>query len=144
MKSYKSLKLTKGELLSCDDNHSWKIGKWYEENSTLNYSVGFHANENLINALRVGCGDVIALVECDGDHIASGDGQRWQRMRILEAYRWTRLDSVSLAIFCAEFVINLFEKRYPEDKRPRLAIDAARRYRYCFDASSVKSWKLPS
>ena len=34
--------------------------------------------------------------------------------------------SVDLAIFCAESVLPIFEKRYPGDVRPRMAIEAAR------------------
>ena len=34
---------------------------------------------------------------------------------------------VAYAIFAAEQVIDLYEKKYPEDKRPRQAIEAARR-----------------
>jgi hypothetical protein len=36
--------------------------------------------------------------------------------------------SVEFAVGCAENVLNLFESKYPEDKRPRNAIDAAKRY----------------
>lgn len=34
--------------------------------------------------------------------------------------------SVKIAIFAAEKVIDIFEKKYPEDKRPRQAIEAAK------------------
>ena len=33
---------------------------------------------------------------------------------------------VSYAVFAAEQVINIFEKKYPEDKRPRIAIEKAK------------------
>jgi hypothetical protein len=36
--------------------------------------------------------------------------------------------SIQFAVGCAEHVLNLFESKYPEDKRPRNAIDAAKRY----------------
>lgn len=32
------------------------------------------------------------------------------------------------AISCAEHVLPIFEKKYPEDRRPRTAIDAAKKY----------------
>ena len=47
-------------------------------------------------------------------------------MRIVEAYSWTKKDSVALAIFSAELCLKEFEKLYPDDKRPREAIEAAR------------------
>lgn len=49
-------------------------------------------------------------------------------MRIVKAYKWTPQDSVKLAIYSAELVIDIFEKQYPDDKRPRLAIEAAKAY----------------
>ncbi|MFA5323335.1 MAG: putative immunity protein, partial [Smithella sp.] len=36
--------------------------------------------------------------------------------------------NVKFAIFAAEQVIEIFEKKYPEDKRPREAIEAAKKY----------------
>jgi hypothetical protein len=38
----------------------------------------------------------------------------------------TRKQKVQYAVFAAEQVINLFEKKYPDDKRPRKAIEAAK------------------
>jgi hypothetical protein len=35
---------------------------------------------------------------------------------------------VRLAVVCAQSVLDIYEKKYPDDKRPRLAIDAAIRY----------------
>jgi hypothetical protein len=37
-------------------------------------------------------------------------------------------DNIRYAIFAAEQVIHIFDKQYPEDKRPRNAIDAAKKY----------------
>jgi len=34
---------------------------------------------------------------------------------------------VSYAIFAAEQVLDIYEKQYPDDKRPRQAIDAAKK-----------------
>ena len=39
-----------------------------------------------------------------------------------------RLDKIRYAIFSAECVIDIFEKKYPGDERPRKAIEAAKRY----------------
>lgn len=35
---------------------------------------------------------------------------------------------IRFAVYCAEKVLHLFEKEYPDDKRPRQAIQAAKRY----------------
>ncbi len=37
-------------------------------------------------------------------------------------------DKIRYAIFAAELVLDIFEKEFPEDKRPRNAIEAAREY----------------
>jgi hypothetical protein len=39
-----------------------------------------------------------------------------------------KLDRVRYAVFAAEQVINIFEKKYPNDNRPRMAIEAAKNY----------------
>lgn len=40
----------------------------------------------------------------------------------------TKKQKVQYAIFAAEQVLSIFEKKYPEDKRPRLAIKAAKNW----------------
>jgi len=49
------------------------------------------------------------------------DWANWLIVRILN-----RKDKIRFAIFAAEQVLELFEKKYPEDKRPRQAIEAAK------------------
>ena len=46
----------------------------------------------------------------------------WFIVRVME-YR----DYVSYAVYTAEQVIDIFEKKYPDDKRPRQAIEAAKK-----------------
>ena len=38
----------------------------------------------------------------------------------------TKPQSVTVAVMCAEHVLDIFEKKYPGDKRPRQAIDVAK------------------
>src|SRR5574343_68873 len=47
-------------------------------------------------------------------------------MRVLRAWAWSKEDSVALAVYAAELVIHIYEERYPDDKRPRQAIEAAK------------------
>jgi hypothetical protein len=49
------------------------------------------------------------------------DWANWLVARLLG-----RKDKIRYAIFAAEQVIGMYEKQYPDDKRPRLAIEAAR------------------
>lgn len=60
--------------------------------------------------------------------IEQDDKQCWEEMRIVKKVNWNKKDSVSLAIYAAELVIDNFEIRYPNDKRPREAIEAAKRW----------------
>ena len=49
-----------------------------------------------------------------------------------------RKQKMAHAIFAAEQVLDIFEKKYPEDKRPRKAIDAARK---CLEADTASNRK---
>ena len=49
-------------------------------------------------------------------------------MKVVKAYKWQKKDSVELAIYAAELVIDTYEKEYPNDDRPRKAIEAAKTY----------------
>ena len=49
------------------------------------------------------------------------DWANWLITRIM-----TRPQYMAYAIFSAEKVLGIFEKKYPNDKRPRLAIEAAK------------------
>ena len=110
-------------------SNDFKFAKniWYKVDSSLVIcSNGFHASENIINAMNfVNCG-WIAKVEVRGESIIQYDKQCWSEMRIIEWHKWTKKDSISLAIYAAELVLNNFEKKYPDDKRPREAIGAAK------------------
>ena len=46
----------------------------------------------------------------------------WFVSRILD-----RKDRMRFSVFCAEQVLDIFEKKFPDDKRPRLAIEAAKK-----------------
>ena len=50
------------------------------------------------------------------------DWANWLIVRIME-----RPQYLAYAVFAAERVLNIFEQAHPEDKRPRMAIEAARR-----------------
>ena len=115
-------------MKSSNGKIKWKVGKWFKENDISICNKGFHASENPIHAMGfVNCG-VLAKVEVRGKSIIQDDKQCWSEMRIVKAYQWTKEDSVSLAIFAAELVIDIYEKKYPKDDRPRKAIEAAKEW----------------
>jgi len=108
--------------------HKFIKGKWYKIKGKLDICKnGFHASENIIDAIRyVNC-FWLAKVEVRGKSKIGSDKQCWEEMRIIDWKKWTRKDSLSLAIYSAELVSENFEKEYPNNLRPRKAIQAAKK-----------------
>ena len=105
----------------------WKLNEWYKITKPLDIcKVGFHASKNIIDAMSFVSMGWAAKVEVRGESIIQKDKECWSEMRIVKWKKWTKKDSVSLAIFAAELVLDNFEKKYPDDKRPREAIEAAK------------------
>ena len=126
-KLWKSMKA--GPKSDNGNEGAWKIGEWRKHEGKLGMcQSGYHASKNIIDAMSYVNAEVIAQVEVRGKHLEQGDKQCWSEMRIITAWPRTKEDSVSLAIYAAELIIGIFEKRYPDDKRPRQAIDAAKRW----------------
>ena len=108
---------------------TWKIGEWKKEAAPLSMcNNGFHASENVIDAMSYVRAAIIARVEVRGAHLEQSDKQCWEEMRIVKAWKWDKADSVALAIFAARLVLPIWEKRHPDDKRVRNAIETAERY----------------
>lgn len=57
-------------------------------------------------------------------NLVAKDNWEWANWLIVRVM--TREQYLAYAIFSAEQVINIYEKKYPDDKRPRKAIDAAK------------------
>lgn len=108
---------------------TWEIGKWYKYDGEIElHFKGFHASESIMDALKFshhGLNEVkvLAKVEVRGAHQGKSV---WSEMRVVKAWNWTKKDSVEIAIFAAEQVIHIYEKHYPNDGRPRKAIEAAK------------------
>ena len=108
-------------------SHKWQLNKWYKITEPLEICrTGFHASKNIIDAMDFVPMFWVAKVEVRGNSIIQEDKECWSEMRIVEWKKWTKEDSVSLSIFAAELVLDNFEKKYPNDKRPREAIEAAK------------------
>jgi hypothetical protein len=54
--------------------------------------------------------EVLAEVEIDGKRVDSGDKITVQRMRIIQAWRWTRQDSVLLIAYMVKLYLGYLEK----------------------------------
>ena len=110
------------------NGYNFVVGKWHKHEGKLKMCrSGFHCSKNIIDAMRyVNC-EWLAQVEVKGKHLIQDDKECWQEMRITKRWRWTKKMSVSLAIYAAELVLPIFEKKYPDDKRPREAIEVAKK-----------------
>src|SRR5579863_714630 len=65
-----------------------------------------------------------AWAECE-----RGDWMLWLSGKMEGKKGWpTRKQIVLAACDCAELSLSIFEKRYPNDKRPRVAIETARKW----------------
>ena len=128
MKHYKFLNLVKGKIKSAHGNCVWEVGQWKTEEDIDICSKGFHCSDTILDALSYVKGEVLSVVETKGKNIKQNDKSVWESMRLVKAYEWTKNDSVSLSIFSAELCLKNFEKLYPNDNRPRLAIEATKEY----------------
>ena len=123
---YKSLK---AGLTSYGD-FKWEVNKWYHQEGKIEAcQSGFHASKNIIDAMGFVNMECLALVEVKGKSDKSeNDKEAWSDMRIVKAWEWKKEDSVALSLFAAELCLKNFEKVFPDDKRPREAIEAARKW----------------
>jgi len=87
--------------------------KWLFETEACPEIVEWWRNQKETDGLKV----VKALIEAE-----KLDWANWTIVRIMEYKQY-----VSYAVFTAEQVLDVFEKKYPDDKRPRTAIEAAKK-----------------
>lgn len=124
---YKFLTLKEGKLKSYSGNMTWKLNEWQKADGAPSLcNNGLHCSLRMFDAFSYVTGEVVAKVEVKGKKEVQKDKQAWQEMRLVDIRLWDKKDSVALAIYAAELVIDLFEKQMPDDKRPRLAIEAAK------------------
>ena len=101
-----------------------KIGK----NPKCCEAGGYHASRRIIDAIKFVQGPILAEVEVNGLSDVKSEKECWERMTVVRTFDWSPIKSVKMAIFSAESVLGIFEKKYPNDTRPRVAIEAAKAY----------------
>ena len=110
-------------------NHKWQSGKWYEYDGDLKMcEAGFHCSKGIYQAFSNVQGEILAEVEVKGEYISQDDREVWEKMRIVKSWRWIKKDSFLFSIYAARLVLANFEKVFPDDDRPRKAIEAAEIY----------------
>lgn len=107
--------------------HKWKMKKWFHVDGTISTCEnGFHASPTILDAMGFVAPGWICRVEVKGESATDSDKSAWSDMMIISRKKWTKTMSMKLAIYAAELVLPIFEKEYPNDKRPREAIDATK------------------
>ena len=128
MKKIKRWKFLREGLKSEHGNLVWDK-KWKKHEGTLDMcSDGFHCSKEIYQAFSYVQGEILSEVEVKGKHLSEKDKEVWSEMRIIKCWKWQKKDSVALSIYAAELCLNNFEKVYPNDKRPREAIEAAKKW----------------
>ena len=120
---------------SKNGDHKWRLNKWYKIDGDLEMchqldngdftANGFHCSKYIQDALSYVNGDTLAVVECRGKHIDGDDKEVWEEMRVIKRYKWTKKHSIKMATYSARLCLPIFEDQYPNDDRPRKAIEAA-------------------
>jgi hypothetical protein len=121
-------KFLKEGLKSHSGNEEFKLGEWKKHEDIEMCQKGFHCSKKICQAFSYVQESVLAQVEVKGKHQSQDDKEVWSEMRIVKAWKWQKKDSVAIAIFAAELCLKNFEEVYPNDKRPREAIEAAKKW----------------
>ena len=91
-----------------------KITKdWLQKNNACSGGVERFLSQNETDAAKI----MLGLIEC-----GRSEDSRWVMRKLIT----TKKQAVLIAVFAAECVLDIFEKKYPEDKRSRNAINAAK------------------
>ena len=119
----------KGGMKNEHGNIQWKLGEWvHQEGEIKACRNGLHCSERVIDAMRYVPCEILAVVKVKGKSNKETDKEAWSDMKLVTAYKWEKTDFIKLAIFAAELVIDIFENAYPNDDRPRKAIEAAKEW----------------
>jgi len=107
---------------------TWTPGAWLEvEGKLKSCANGLHAcrDEQVLDYL----GSAMFELEYEGEVQDTGDKCVGRKARLLRRFEgWNPRSQRLFASDCAERMLPLYEAAYPNDTRPRVAIDTARRY----------------
>ena len=109
-----------------DPKHvKWVVKEWRKHSGPLEMcQAGFHASETPLDSLNYVYGDRWFKIEAKGKLLKDSGKFVAEQMRLVKELP-TKLITVRFAVACARHTLDKFEVKYPEDKRPREALDAA-------------------
>lgn len=111
-----------------NEDGSWTPGEWMPEAKgelTL-CANGYHLarEQDLLRWLNAS----IYEAEPSEEMVEGDDKVVCRSVRLLRKTPWNQQTAVLFACDCAERVLPLFEREYPDDQRPRQAIETARKW----------------
>ena len=104
----------------------WRLRKWYKIEGNLEMCWnGFHCSKYIQDALQYVQGDTLAVVKVRGKSINENDKECWEEMMIVSLHPFTKEYAVKMAVYSARLCLSAFASEYPDDDRPRKALEAA-------------------
>ena len=125
----KGYRFVTDDLKSEHGKVKWEIGKWNKldnERQLRLCSNGFHASQKPLDSLNYNFGTRWFECEARGTILKGDDKFCATEMRLLKEIPNKVIQQ--FAIDCAYRVLPIYEKDYPEDARPRKALEAAQIY----------------
>lgn len=111
-----------------NEDGTWTPGAWLEVAGEIEACEnGLHAcrDEQVLGWL----GPAMFELEYDGEPEDAGDKVIGRRARLLRRFEaWGERTARLFACDCAERVLPIYERDYPNESRPRMAIEMARRF----------------
>jgi hypothetical protein len=103
-------------------------GNWMPHvEELISCKSGYHLcrTEDLV----IWMGPRLFVAEVRGDVVESDDKIVCHQARLIkEVTTWNKTTAQQFAIECAKHVLHIFEKAYPDDNRPRRALEVAQRF----------------
>jgi hypothetical protein len=113
-----------------NNDGTWTPGEWMPEieGPLVECRNGYHIAT--LEQLPYWLNARIFVAEVEGELIESSDKKKWvaRKVRLVSETAWNERTARLFACDCAEHVLYLYERKYPDDKRPRAAIETARKY----------------
>jgi len=114
------------DMMSGHGCEKWKVGVWKKHKGELMLcNGGFHASRHPLDTLEFVQGNRLFLVEGRGEIIEDKDKFVIREMKLKAEIKDLKKISVEFSIYCAKRCLPNYEKKYPDDKRVRQAIEAA-------------------
>ena len=109
--------------------HQFVYRRWHQVSGPLVLcGNGFHCSANFVDAMSYVTPGTLAVVAVDGEHLVDTNKECWERIQVIRWATLTRRKSVDIALYCAADVLPIWERAFPDDDRPAIAIEAGRKW----------------